>query len=98
MDRGDFLADPFLEYLIERLDPDRKERSAFLHARAGLVLTKALKPKPTPYVSDWQSALAELLSGAPPTARLRIHVTNSKDSLWDYGGVQPPPSCDEGSD
>jgi hypothetical protein len=90
---GDFLADPFLEHLIERLDPDRKERSAFLHARAGLVLTKALKPKPTPYVSDWHSALAELLSGAPPRASLRIHVRNSmndENSSSDYGGIALP--------
>lgn len=74
----DFLLDPFLDGLISRLDPEREQHDAFLHARAGLLLNQALEPKPVKLVSDWKPIMTRLLEGEPPAALLRIPVTGEQ--------------------
>ncbi|ACY15317.1 hypothetical protein [Haliangium ochraceum] len=69
---GDWLGDPFMEGVIARLDPQRRERNEFAHARATLVLSGVLKPRRRPNRRDWREALATLLEGPPPPARLRV--------------------------
>ncbi|EPX60716.1 hypothetical protein D187_001365 [Cystobacter fuscus DSM 2262] len=73
----DFLRDPYLDHLISRLDPEEKQRTAFLHARAGLLLTPALKPQTVAPEAHWRPLLEELLSGDPPAAQLRVHLSNA---------------------
>ncbi|RKH48844.1 hypothetical protein D7Y23_18830 [Corallococcus sp. AB050B] len=70
----DFLADPFLDHVLVRLDPEQKQRTAFLHARAGLLLTEALAPRSAPPVADWLPVVKEFLAGAPPAAQLRLRA------------------------
>ncbi|KFA90879.1 hypothetical protein [Archangium violaceum] len=84
----DFLSDPFLEHLIARLDPEEKQRTAFLHARAGLLLTQALRPKARTPVTDWKPVLEELLANDPPAALLRVHLRGKQ---IDYAGQKRLP-------
>lgn len=69
----DFLADPFLDHVLARLDPEQKQRHAFLHARAGLLLTEALVPRSASRVREWLPMVKDLLAGSPPAAHLRLH-------------------------
>jgi hypothetical protein len=83
----DFLYDPFLERLIEQLDPRQQERIGFLHARAGLLLNQALLIKAASPVAGWQPALEALLSVDPPAASLRVRWR--KDPI-EFAGQQRP--------
>jgi hypothetical protein len=74
----DYLFDPLLEQLIERLDPAKEERKLFLHARVSLLLNQALAPKPVTLVADWLPALRELLSANPPEALIRVGTNGGK--------------------
>jgi hypothetical protein len=78
---GDWLADPFMEQVIAQLDPQGQERDAFAHARATLVFAGVLEPQPAPRRRDWRQALAALLRGAPPAARLRLAARPDRGQL-----------------
>jgi hypothetical protein len=70
---ADWLDDPFMELAIARLDPEGTARPLFAHARATLMLSGVLAPRPTaPLLRDWRQALATLLREPPPAARLRL--------------------------
>ena len=84
----DFLRDPHLDALLERLDADGRRRHAFLHARAGLLLTGAVAPRPAVPLGDWRPALTELLAADPPPAALRVHLQGDAIS---YAGLERPP-------
>jgi|GEM_PF-4049876 len=81
----DYLSDPLLEQLIERLDPAEEERKLFLHARMSLLRNQALAPKPATLVEDWQPALRELLSANPPEALIRVGTNGGR--LMPRGGA-----------
>ncbi|SEM03152.1 hypothetical protein SAMN05444354_110303 [Stigmatella aurantiaca] len=83
----DFLDDPFLEHLIERLDPSQQERLGFLHARAGLLFNQALPIKAASPVVDWQPALTGLLATDPPAASLRVRLASK---LIDFVNQERP--------
>ncbi len=74
---GDFEADPFLAGVIERLDPDGRDRLAFLHARAWLLALGIDDPEPGPLVHDWRAAMMQLLVGDVPAPWLLL--PNSPD-------------------
>lgn len=86
---GDFEADPFLDRLISRLDPDGHEHRAFVHARA-VLLARTLSPQRGRLVADWRAALERLLAHDVPPARLRLIVDPSR-SLSQYVTVNAPP-------
>ncbi|MFP2926682.1 hypothetical protein ACLESO_16035 [Pyxidicoccus sp. 3LG] len=74
----DYLFDPLLEQLIERLDPMQVERRLFLHARAGLLLNHALSVKSAPLIDDWRPALQMLISEDPPEALVRVGTNGGR--------------------
>jgi len=74
----DFLNDPFLDQVLERLEPREDQRTTFMHARAGLLLSQALNPKAAVPVPDWKAALEELLAGEPPQALLRVQLEGAR--------------------
>ncbi|NRD58582.1 hypothetical protein [Corallococcus exiguus] len=78
---ADFLADPFLDGVVEKLSTHAEERTALLHARAGLLLTQALHPRTTTPVTNWRTALEELVAGPPPAAMLRLHIQGNSISF-----------------
>jgi hypothetical protein len=69
---GDFEADPFLAGIIERLDPQGRDRLAFLHARAWLLALGIDEPAPGAPVDDWRAALMLLLAGDVPALMLML--------------------------
>ena len=69
---GDFEADPFLLDLMERLDPDGRDRLPVLHARAWLSAAGGVAARPAEQVADWRNALRALLSGPIPQAMLSV--------------------------
>lgn len=81
----DHEADPSLARAVESLDPDAKERPAFLHARATL-LWNDLRPAPRQarFLRRWADSLRELLSGDPPPAALRVRLpaSDAKDGRY----------------
>jgi hypothetical protein len=89
--REELLQDPTLTRLVDRLDPDLRERLAFLHARASLLSTGALMlppdlRQPVP-VQDAAASLARLLAGDPPAAALRVSVPQGlEDFVADADG------------
>ncbi|MFP2899242.1 hypothetical protein [Corallococcus sp. 4LFB] len=84
---ADFLADPFLDGVLKKLTTHADERTAFLHARAGLLLTQALHPKIATPVTNWRAALEELVAGPPPAAVLRLRI---EGELIDFAGGKRP--------
>ena len=83
----DYAEDPGLLHAIDRLDPAGTERLEFLHARAGLLWSDALKPQPARREEDWRGGLERLLSAPPPAADLRIRGRHNKDKY--KGWAQP---------
>lgn len=61
-----FADDPYLVQLIDRLDPVGERRIEFLHARASLIWSSALRPATAPSVDDWRGTLRALLSTQIP--------------------------------
>lgn len=74
MTDDDLRDDPLLLGVVHRLaEGHADERKLLLHARAGLVLAGFDHADPAP-VEDWRGALARLLEGQPPAAKLRVDV------------------------
>jgi len=70
----DYLDDRGLDGVIQDLDPEGLERDAFLHARAWLLFSEALAPKPIVGEPCWQEALAAILGEEVPQASLRCRL------------------------
>ncbi len=76
----DWLVDPYLEDAIARLDPERTQRIAYLHARAQLLHAGIFQPQATPLQRDWLTTLTTLLQGPPPAAQLRLSLESAEHS------------------
>ncbi len=61
-----FADDPYLVQLIDRLDPVGERRIEYLHARASLIWSSALRPAASTHVEDWRATLRALLSAQIP--------------------------------
>lgn len=82
----DFEADPMLARAVETLDPEGREREAFLHAR-GTFLWNDLRPTPPAAVScvRWADELRAVFAADPPPASLRIRLPKPADApIHDY--------------
>lgn len=79
---GDFEADPFLDRLLLRLDPDGHERLAFLHARAALLIEQQFRPQRGRPIEDWRPRLARLLAHDVPAATLRLVVDQERSGSY----------------
>lgn len=71
----DLADDPLLIRLIDRLDPEGRERAGFIHARTTLFLSKEVNPAPLKPLKDWEKALKRLLEGDPMTPKLKVRVS-----------------------
>lgn len=82
MTLDDWRDDPLLLGVIARLAAgDARERLLLLHARAGLVLSGALKPAAPGWIEDWRAALTPLFAADPPAAQL-LPVVDAEPVPW----------------
>ncbi len=72
---GDFEADPFLNELLVRLDPEQKDIAALLHARAWVLAGNEFRPKQAERVEGWREELRVLLEQPVPAARVILSST-----------------------
>lgn len=76
----DHEADPSLARAVETLDPEGKERPAFLHARATLLWNKLThSPRTAPPCDRWADELRAVLAGDPPPVSLRLYLPEPKN-------------------
>lgn len=87
---GDFEADPFLVGVIDRLDPDRRDLLAFLHARAWLLALGIVKLAPGRPIDDWRAALRLLLDSDVPPAMLML-TSDHTEHAASYVAIAIPP-------
>lgn len=80
----DHEADPSLARAVETLDPEGKERPAFLHARATL-LWNDLRPAPRQagFLDRWAEELRDFLASDPPPASLRVRLPANEPRVPD---------------
>lgn len=75
--QDDYERDPTLSLLVEKVDPEGRERRAFLHARASLMGARAVSLPPRKElkpVGDWRGALKRLLLATPAPTRIAVPV------------------------
>lgn len=71
---GDFETDPTLAAVMERLDPERRDVLAMLHARAWLFASQRVTPRPARLIEDWRAALAGAFTRPVPPALVRLRT------------------------
>jgi hypothetical protein len=64
--------DPFLEIAVGALDPAGTERDTFTHARACILYSRYIQPKPVVPSTDWRDALQAILADEPPVPSLYV--------------------------
>ncbi len=70
---GDFEADPFLNELVERIDPEQKDPLGVLYARSWLLDTNDFTPRKAEPIGDWRGALRTLLNQQVPPAEVIVY-------------------------